>query len=342
MADWSGGLNRHNFWQANARPPAFNYINHKWIQFVPGKPGEQTVPEVPFARHRLSFAAAQFADAMICYSLAPKRGSDGLLGIWDEFWCGADKKLGWLGKPQGDAVHLATAETDLLHGAGKPAGASLAQRIRGWVMVKPAGADGLVISAKAASASEISFSINDVPAQGDDLVVQVTMKSAPRQGYPKEMARFVRVTAFTSGTNRIEPSTDVGRLGRANSFVPSLNSSMTWANDRPFTSYFYFRNLKSTSVNLTFNVEGPEPVMVQKITAYAHPDAMYRLLENGLVLANPSLKPYTFDLQAISSRRHYRRLQGAAGQDLQTNNGAPVGNTVTLGDRDALFLVRVP
>ena len=29
MEDWSGGLNRHFFWQANARKPAFNYINHR-------------------------------------------------------------------------------------------------------------------------------------------------------------------------------------------------------------------------------------------------------------------------------------------------------------------------
>ena len=30
MHDWSGGLNRHAFWDANARAPALNYINHKF------------------------------------------------------------------------------------------------------------------------------------------------------------------------------------------------------------------------------------------------------------------------------------------------------------------------
>ncbi len=76
--------------------------------------------------------------------------------------------------------------------------------------------------------------------------------------------------------------------------------------------------------------------------ANAHPDTMCRVFENGLVLANPSLKPHTFDLQALSPNRCYRRLQGTAGQDLETNTGAPVEGKVTLGERDALFLVRVP
>jgi len=346
IVDWSGGLNRHNFWRANARPPAFNYINHKWVRPAPGKPGKKLFPEVPFARHRLVFAAAQFTDAMICYSFAPKLGSDGLIGIWDEFWRGTDKKLGWLGRPQGDAMHLATATTDLLSGAGSPAGESLARRIRGPVIVKSDRADGLVLSATKTSASELAFSIIDVPTPGDDLVVQVKMKAALRHGYPKEMARFIHVTAGAAGAHGSEPTSrtqaNAGRRGKAQSFVPGLNSSMTWANGRSFTSFFYFRNLKSKSVSLTFNVEGTEPVTLQKIAAYAHPDAMYRVFENGLVLANSGLKPYTFNLRAISPNRRYRRLQGTAGQDIETNNGAPVENNVTLGERDALFLTFLP
>ena len=54
--DWSGGLNRHGFWLANAHPPAFSYINHKWIEPVPGQPGRTRNPDVPFSRHRLSLA----------------------------------------------------------------------------------------------------------------------------------------------------------------------------------------------------------------------------------------------------------------------------------------------
>jgi hypothetical protein len=87
-------------------------------------------------------------------------------------------------------------------------------------------------------------------------------------------------------------------------------------------------------------VEGGEPVTISAVSAHAAPDAMARVFERGLVLANPSLSPVTFDLRALSPGRAYRRIRATQGQDVAANNGAAVGETVTLGERDALFLVR--
>jgi hypothetical protein len=115
---------------------------------------------------------------------------------------------------------------------------------------------------------------------------------------------------------------------------------MTWVNDRFFTSTFYYRDIRSKKVDLSFDIEGAEPVTVQSISVYAHPDAIYRIFENGLVIANPGLEPYTFNLDEISPGRHYRRLKATPRQDRKANNGQPVGRTVTLGERDALFLMR--
>ena len=67
---------------------------------------------------------------------------------------------------------------------------------------------------------------------------------------------------------------------------------------------------------------------------------MYREFERGLVLANPSPRPYTFDLATLFPGRSFRRIQGSPRQDPATNNGAPVAGTLTLGPKDALFLVR--
>jgi hypothetical protein len=94
-------------------------------------------------------------------------------------------------------------------------------------------------------------------------------------------------------------------------------------------------------VNLSFEVEGNEPVVLKSVAAHAHPDVVCRMFEGGVVLANPSRKPYTFDLDTLSPGRKYRRIQGTATQDTQTNNGQPVVGKVTVGERDALFLVRV-
>jgi hypothetical protein len=117
---------------------------------------------------------------------------------------------------------------------------------------------------------------------------------------------------------------------------------MTWLNERPFPAAFYYRRVASEAVDLTFTVEGPEPVTIRSITAHAHPDAMVRVYEKGIVLANPGLKPYRFDLARLSPGRAYRRIRGTAAQDPRTNDGSHAGTSVTLGPKDALFLLRVP
>ncbi len=184
FADWSGGLNRLAFWQANAYKPAFNYINHKWVEPVAGKPGEIKGVDVPFARHRLVFAAAQFTDAMVCYSLPPPGQAGGPMGIWDEFVCGTANKPGWLGEPEGEAVHLATTTPNCL---GMASAEALANRIRGGATARTVDGN-VVISSTAGPGQDLSFSLRDVPVKGENLVVFLTMTSATRQGYPRNGA----------------------------------------------------------------------------------------------------------------------------------------------------------
>ncbi len=492
--DWSGGLNRHAFWTANAHPPAFSYINHKWNQAVPGKPGEHQNPEVPFSRHRLVFAAAQFTDAAVCYSLAPARDPDRKFGIWDELRAGTLHRPGWLGRPEGLAVHLAAAAPDLLAAAGRAAvGAELARRIGGPVTVR-ATDRGVVVQASDPAASRLTFTIRDLPAQGPHLLVQLTAQAERRAGYPAEMARFLECELSGGVLNLIrgapdqvgtglrgrpeeslqretgarvqsQPRTTIGdrtlpaysihppyldakgyvfwtrevdvpaaaelrfflgmsdrapgrsdgvwfkvlaaevskngtgaftplfeRSTKAHAWIPCTvpldryagrrvqlkfvadcgpkdnattdqgfwgdvkivraglretdvtppAHSMSWVNERAFTSTFYFQDVRSPSVDLTLTLDGSEAVTVSALTVHAHPDAMYRVFEHGLVLANPSRRPFTFDLAALTPGRRYQRLQAVSTQDRRTNNGESVSGLVTLGERDALFLLRVP
>ena len=117
---------------------------------------------------------------------------------------------------------------------------------------------------------------------------------------------------------------------------------MTWLNQRAFESTFYFWNIKSPDVDIEVVVEGSEPVWLLDLTAHAHPDGIYREFEQGLVLANPSFHPYTFDLHRLLPGASFRRLRGSSDQDPETNNGQPVGGTLRIPPRDALFLVREP
>jgi len=115
---------------------------------------------------------------------------------------------------------------------------------------------------------------------------------------------------------------------------------MTWVNGRDFESSFSFADLASDRTDLEFTIEGPEPVWISRIAVYAQPEVMVREFEHGLVLANPSGRPYTFDLARLFPGQRFRRLTGTPSQDPRTNNGAEVESTVTLASQDALFLVR--
>jgi hypothetical protein len=492
--DWSGGLNRHAFWAANAHPPAFSYINHKWNESIPGQPGEHQNPEVPFSRHRLAFAGAQFTDAAICYSFAPARDPDRKFGIWDELRGGTLQRPGWLGRPEGPAVHLAAATLDLLAGQGRAsAEAALARRVVGPVTTRTTNR-GLLVQPTDPAAPRLTFTIRDLPTRGSDLVVMLTAQAEPRTGYPREMARFLecelsggalslmggspdqtgigqrgkpeeplrpdtgarvaaqsrttigdrtlpaysihppylgakgyvywtrdvdvpaaaelrfslgmsdrapgrsdgvwfkvlaaelsgnRVGTFTQlferstqayawlpcvvpleryASRRVRlkfvadcgpkdnATTDQGfwgdvkiaQAGRLETEMTPPAQSMSWLNDRTFTATFYFREVRSPTVDLTLSLDGPEPLTVSALSVHAQPDTMYRVFEHGLVLANPSHQPATFDPAALTPGRTYRRLPGVPAQDPRTNNGEPVAGPITLGERDALFLLRVP
>jgi hypothetical protein len=480
--DWSGGLNRHNFWQVNARPPVFNYINHKWNQPIPGKPGGHENPDLPFSRHRLVFAAAQFTDAVLTYAFTPPSDGSGRIAIWDELIGGKLNTPGWLGKPLGPAVRPAAKTPDLLAGIGVPPGEALARRMGNAV-----AANGAVTITPADAGT---FSIRNLPANGNDLLVLLTVSADSRKSYPADMPRLFHLEVVSGGLQSlmspdpghsgiclrgkaegpienatgarisfkpaemigdktlpayaIQPPyqggkgyvffcrdadvpadaelrfhlgmgpkspeksdgvwfrvfaakltagkpgpftqiferstkahqwleqsvplaryagkrvrfkfvadcgpadnavTDHGRWGDikitragADQAQTAPKSYMTWVNNRAFPAAFYFRDIRSASVDLNFKVEGNEPVTIHHLTVHAHPDAIHRLFENGLVLANPSAKPYRFDLQAIAPERKFSRIPGSPTQDPATNSGQPVGESVTLAPLDALFL----
>jgi len=116
---------------------------------------------------------------------------------------------------------------------------------------------------------------------------------------------------------------------------------MTWTGTTDFASGFYFPQMKSRTADLEFTVEGAAPIWISDLTVHAHPDAIYREFEYGAVLANPARHTYVFDLAELLPGRAYRRLRGSSRQDPETNDGRAAPATVTLGEREALFLVRV-
>jgi hypothetical protein len=115
---------------------------------------------------------------------------------------------------------------------------------------------------------------------------------------------------------------------------------MTWAGTRWFDASFYFRDRGPDTVDLEFEAEGTEPVEIADMSLHAQADAICREYEHGAALANPSLHPYAFDMAKLFPRQRFRRLKGSENQDPATNDGSAVGTSLTLGPRDAIFLVR--
>jgi len=488
--DWSGGLNRHGFWQENARPPVFNYINHKFTLAGP-TPGSRRKPDVPHKIHRLVLAAAQFTDAAVCYSWAPPSEAGERLGVWDELRMGVAWKLGWLGKPLAPAVRLAKAAPDLLRGAGRRMDPALVERFTGTGVRFSVTQGRLCVSSTDPKAGQMAFRLRDVPCNGADLFVSVTLRGEPMAPYPPTMARLTRVgipepegvlvtpsLPYVGMRVRGQPETEADRetgavvrfLGRRSlggethdcylvhppyrggvgytfwqrdvrvpkdgrlefflgmgekaptrsdgvtfrvlacepkddggddycqifeasqvasrwrphtvslarwggktvrlRFVcdcgPKDNATtdhgywgdvrvvgatgtrdqtapvsyMTWTGRRAFTSGFYFSEVRSGRVDLAFTIEGAEPVWLSELTVHAHPDAMYRAFENGLVLANPAPHAYTFDLGRLCPSETFQRLEGSPKQDPKANDGSEVSGKLTLQEREGLFLVR--
>jgi hypothetical protein len=118
----------------------------------------------------------------------------------------------------------------------------------------------------------------------------------------------------------------------------NLGQSYSWLNDLSFPYEVYLDDVKGDRVTVEIKAEDPGAIRIESVEAYAHPDVCYRIFEHGLVLANPSPRPYTFDLSTLVPGKRFQRLQGSARQDAKTNDGSAVGAKVTVGPHDGLFL----
>jgi len=314
--DWSTAINRHRFWNANGRPPVFNYLNYKYYRGHEKPPGSN----VP----RLALAAAQIVDAAVFHNLAPAPAPDERIGIWDELRKGVERELGWLGRPEGEPIRLALKARDLLDGAGEALTPQFRDRIAAGdtaATIEPE--DGTLRIEGANGDDSIRFRIREVPVDGPNLFVHLDVRAATRVGYPVDIARRVTLTAVP------------GPAG-------SAGEQSTWANPTWFDAGFYLRDLDPDldTVDLVVEVEGDEPAWVAAITVHAAPDVRLRPFERGLVLANPARHDYTVDLRNATPDRQYRHLVGSPRQAPEINDGTPVEDTITLPALDGRFLVR--
>ena len=316
VLNWSHLVNIHGFWNSNYYKPNFSYLNHR-------------LHVDRWATHRVAFSSAMYSGSAICQSTSPPRNPDGTYAAYDEFVKGEENELAWMGEPKGPAVHLVLEEKDLIDGE-KPS-----KKLLKNVVMKEGTAslhnNKLVLKGDGKS-GQISFIIPDVAIPTNEFTLKINSTCEPMKEYYPEMARIVSIIPVDKEGNSILDSYEW--------WFNHKDRRWGYINDKPFTNYFFFHHLPVQKTDVKVIIESTEPVFIESLQVFAAPDAMYREFEKGLVITNPGLHPYIFDLPKLSPENSYRRIKGTESQDIETNNGKPVSEKVTLEKHDALFLIK--
>lgn len=342
----SRGQNLFNFWRENSPSPSMNYVNFKYKEPGTGKPRNTFAEPILSGDHsyrkmRLALASTVFTDAFFTTRGGSNEGlwappetlwrqGGAMVQVFDELWRGTDQQPYWLGAPKGPAVFLAEGSPDLLGGQGEGWPQSFVGRFEGEGLsfARTTDVPGMVVEDVTPSPRVpvldriMGFALPGIEVPGRDLFVSLRLRvEALGGGYPALIGRRVYVVASASEGGVRRPS-------------------FTWANGRSFTATFYFRDLGPGRVSLSFRVEGDRPVRFERLTLHSAADAAYREFENGVVFSNASSRPHTYDIGELFPGASFRRIAGTDNQDPATNNGQPLGATLTLAPRDALFVVR--
>jgi hypothetical protein len=297
------------------------YINHRWwihnrMDTIIGL----NIQRLVIAGSCLTSSAIAFSDRP-----APEEGEK-YFPIWDELIKGQEKKSGWLGKPMGPAICLAKRGEDLI-GSQDPN--RLLERLMDVSadLIFDVDEEWVKIVNLGFLEDKMVFTIENIPCPTEDLTVFITMKGEPLANYSPMWGRVVSVipVGYTPA-------------GLDQNRYPE-NMYMSWMNETPFESVFYYPEMTQKVVSLRVEVEGTETVWIRNINAYAGPDTRVREFKNGVVLANPAPHPQVFNLAELFPKKQFTRLTGSSKQDPFTNDGSEVGSEVELQGKDALFLI---
>ncbi len=313
---WSHLINVHGFWNENAEKPNFSFLNHR-------------LHVDRMATHRVAFSSAMYTGSALCQSTSPPRNPDGTFGIYDELVKGEENELAWLGKPEAAAVHLVLEEEDMLVGERPSNG------LTGKMVMKQGNAEiknGKLVLNGDAKSDQIRFIIPDVTIPDHEFTLKITSTCEPIKKYYPEIARIVTIRPVDKQGKSI--------IDDYEWWFNYKDRRWGYINDKPYTNYFFFHYLSPKQIDIEVSIESTEPVYIESMQLFAGADVMYRVFEKGLVITNPGLQDYTFDLSKIAPGNQYRRIKGTVYQDRETNNGKPVGDRITLGKHDALFLVK--
>lgn len=324
---WAPGYAELERFVAAGRAPGFSYPMAKTTP--PADPAQRTVAWSTF---RLTLAAALLTGAQVTFWDEPtaassldvlRTGTPGPIAdtftVWDELLAGTADTPQWLGAPLGPPVRLARSTPDVWGGAGvsvTPGWLAGCGGVGGTVTRATDESGAPILLATPADAGGMRIRLPRLPNCSGDVVLEFDIVTVADDGLPGSLGRPVRLYLITA-TNQVQ----------------LLEVSDQWR-----SVVGSARVTPGSAVALNLVLSGAHPLRLRGLRLHDAQDVTCRFFEHGAVFANPSSRPFTFDLETLAPGVAYRRLTATAGQDRTVNDGSPVGRTLTVPAADALVI----
>jgi hypothetical protein len=172
------------------------------------------------------------------------------------------------------------------------------------------------------------------PAAGASSV-KLTLPAVAPAG-PNQTTRF----DILADADPTQPSSSIVRLvnvAYSGAGYPSQRQTIT-AGNTWFTTLMNGSGNAGARVRLAFYADTAAPIRLRQITTYDAPAVAFRAFDNGAVFLNPSPHPHTVDVATLAPGRSFVRLTATDRQDGTTNNGSPIGGSLTIPAMDALVV----
>ncbi len=300
---FSRPVNIHTYWREHGRR-AFDF---RYIVLKMKTPADD----------REAFRLRRFAVGMAtCLGAAVTRGTISDRHSMPELVGPSKRGGGWLGRPAGDMVRLASRAPDLLTGDGVRMAPGFAGKLATeGCRVKLTDADELVVTGTADDPHAPSRVVLPMPKLSPgDLTVYVECRALdPLEGFEPSDAVPRMVTMTASGLP------DFGEGNRLNSFHATqfgLAGTRGWSR-----LSFHFRRAGDAPRPpvLTLEFEEQGRFAIRSVTMHAATAAIAREFDHGVILVNPGLAPMSFDVAALFPRAGaLRRLRVGNVSDIET------------------------
>ncbi len=310
--EFSKPLSIFSYWKKHVQYPDMSYVTHKDLM------------EGGYLSNRERLAMGTAACLELAVNTFKRRPSNEgyFTGLPDELIKGVENQANWLGKPTGSLIQMAFLANDILEGKSfshfsgniTTEGCTATVTDTSLMVSSNGGTGPMTVTLKG-----IRLPPGDVTISFDSMALD----SLP--GFKPVIPRQIFVSLPGSKTNPHTSNRVLNYMG-TETYYPCA---------------FYFREAGDALVDIKIEIEGNGRISLKNLMLFNAAQAICREFENGVVLVNPSLEHYQFNLANLFPGKRFKRLTSTSTNEEQVNNGSLVNQQVTVPPIDGLFLIRI-